>query len=211
MLVPIGFEARGFIMLCLAGAACALGYDVLKIIFAPLEKRSVFTVLRVFLTCTLWAFVLSFTAMLYNHARLRYFMPLALFLGAVVWIFSVGRIFSAVFSYIWKLFLKICGIIFKILLTPLQFLHKIIMIPLGMVGSFLCKLKARLSVCVGRIVDEQREKAKRRRRKRNEKTKIRKKHARHRHTVRHSGTGNDNPRRGRTARHHRKQADNRRA
>ena len=126
MLVPLSIEAEGFLLMCIAGAASALVCQIIAIVTADIKKTNFAYALKVVLSGIAVTFILSFTALYYNGARLRYFMPIGALVGAILYIFAPGRIFGIIFKYIWGIFLKICRFIFKILLTPLAFFYKII-------------------------------------------------------------------------------------
>ncbi len=140
-------------MLCAGGFICAIIYDILSIIFKPVAKNFFMLSLRAIVICTCWAFVLSFLIIYYNRASLRYFMPLSVFLGALLWKFTLSRLFSRVFLQIWEIFLKIFKLIFKILLTPLTFLHKIIIVPFYRLKRFMVTRKTTLNNLVVKAID----------------------------------------------------------
>ncbi|MBQ8636501.1 MAG: hypothetical protein IJ423_00710 [Clostridia bacterium] len=183
--------------MCLAGAASGLCYHIIKTLFEPIKSPELKGVLVGVLVSLCYGFILTFTAYYYNHAHLRYFMPIAFLLGSVIYFLTVGKLVILIFEKIWSVFFKICSLIFKILLTPVRFLLKIIMMPIGMAGRMLSKLKARLSVLIGRFINEQRKKAK-----------FTKKHPRNRGFVRSRSGNNDNSRYKHSAGHKPEQAGN---
>ena len=139
MLVPLNIEAAGFLLMCIAGAVSALACQIIAIVTTDVKKRNFTYALKVILSVLSVTFILSFAVLYYNGAKLRYFMPIGAFLGAVLYIFTLGRIFGIIFKYIWGFFLKICRFIFKILLTPLGFFNKIIVNMLRNSGKKICK------------------------------------------------------------------------
>lgn len=195
MYVPLSFEARGFLLMCLAGMTFGAVCNMIKIMTASVKEERLGNVLAGVGISLCYAFVVSFASYYYNHSQLRYFMPIAFLTGSILYFFTVGRAVGVIFEKMWKIFLKICSFIFKILLTPLRFLLKIILMPIGMAGKMLSKLKARLSVFVGRIVNEKRKKEK-----------ILKKHSRDRNIVCVDSNSNDNSGNKHSARHKSEQA-----
>lgn len=130
------------------------------------------------LFCSAAGFAVTFAMMYYNYAQIRGFLFLGMILGAVLYFFTLGRLFLPLFSLFWKYFFKIFGFILKILLTPVRFLHKIIMIPLHMAGKLLCAVKAAVAGGFRRIINDAKKKIGAHRSRKNQRRKTKKENRR---------------------------------
>ncbi len=183
-------EAFGFLYMCLTGFLSGISYHFIKAAFLPYFKHRILKIISDIFTLSAIAFIISFSLIYYNFAEFRYYIPLGLILGLILYLFLFARIIFPVFKVLWQIFFKICMFISKILLTPIKFFYKIIVISCKAIGKVIKAVKTRLLVCIGRIVNEQRDKTRLRIRKRKEKAgrKVYKKHRRNRRSMYDSGS-----------------------
>ncbi len=121
-------ELIGFLAMAIAGGLIGVVFDFFRSAREVFIKKAVAVHFSDTLFLATAFFMLSFTIYKFDSGRLRVFMILASFLGLIIYFFTVTTLVRGMFSWIFKIFLKIFQFIFKILLTPARFLYKILLI-----------------------------------------------------------------------------------
>lgn len=125
--VNISQELISFLSTVIAGILLGVIYDFFYILSGFLKGKffvSFFDILY-----TVFAFIITiFILYSYSSYSLRLFLFLGLFLGGILYFFTLSKPIKCILGYIFKNILKIFHFIFKILLTTVRFLYKILLV-----------------------------------------------------------------------------------
>lgn len=112
--------------LVLTGAALGVVYHIQKAIKNTIRLHYWGYIILDFLYLIFCGIFVYLVILITNDAKIRAYEFLGLFLGYILYFFSVGKWFFAFFEWTFKNILKIFHFILKILLTPVRFLDKIL-------------------------------------------------------------------------------------
>lgn len=161
----LSYSTEGFLLMCACGMICSLAYRIFSTVYECTgTKNNLSDMLFYIITSAVCAFLVMGTWYYHNYLLLRWYMPIGLFLGVILYFLLPDRIIKPIFLQIFEKILKILGFIFKILLTPARFLHKIIMVPFRVAEKYFGRVKTRAASCIRRIANEKRIKKQKRRR-----------------------------------------------
>lgn len=115
-----------FIMVAAGGIISCL-FDVFRLIrrVLHLESAAVTAVFDI-LFCIIAVYAVSACVWNFNDGLIRFYIPVGLVVGAVIYFAAVSEWFLKIFYFIFENIFKFVLLIFKILLTPLRFLYKIL-------------------------------------------------------------------------------------
>ena len=126
----ISREVYVFLAMIICGGALAVVFDMLRVMRMILNPSAVIVSASDILFWIFAAFVISAAAWNLNSGIFRFYEPLGIILGAVIYFLLFSKWILKLFLFIFENILKFAKLIFKILLTPPKFLYKILIVPI---------------------------------------------------------------------------------
>lgn len=152
-----------FVMVC-CGAAAAVFFDFLRAVRIFFKPNGIVVGITDTVFWTLSAFAATACVWNFYDGKLRFFEPVGLGLGAVLYFLLLSKWILRFFLFLIENIFKIVRVIFKILLTPALFLYKILVVPIkGITVSVYRKTTSRVSLkdIAGKLKIKRRKKPKR--------------------------------------------------
>ena len=122
-------QATLFLAAAAYGVVMALVFDLFRAVRITLKTGSALTAITDIVYVIIAFSGAVYVVWRYGSGKFRFYEPLGLTLGAVIYFGLISRFILKVFLFIVKKICEIIGFILKILLTPLRFLYKILIVP----------------------------------------------------------------------------------
>lgn len=135
-----------FVMVC-CGAAVAVFFDFLRAVRIFFKPNAIVVGITDTVFWVLSAFAAAACVWNFYDGKLRFFEPVGLGLGVVLYFSLLSKWILRFFLFLIENIFKIVRVIFKILLTPALFLYKILVVPIkGITVSVYRKTASKVSL-----------------------------------------------------------------
>ena len=122
----IAQEAYVFLASVLCGVLIGVIYDILRVMRSYVKTTHAVNDVQDIVFWCIALIIMFFTVFHTNQGYVRWYEFLGVFLGALLYFLTMGKVFCIVLNKIIDVFLKIFVFFCKILLTPLVFTYNII-------------------------------------------------------------------------------------
>ena len=124
MILSISNQFTIFLLSVIFGFCAAFFYDFLVIFRKIIKHYKFFVHIEDFLYWTVLALLMFFIMLEENYGEIRGFLILGVFLGMILYYFSLSEYFLSISDKVLRLIKKILMFLFKLVFTPIEYVFK---------------------------------------------------------------------------------------